>query len=130
MILSVADLENGTTAAHEYGHRLGLLHPGSPNNELDFEVKGQPGIMATELSIVELPYTKNPEAGKNPQLITDPITGRRHVDNPLDRTKRAVTPMDVSNIYLHSITNQRQPQFGGISNIIYSSNGEIVRRKP
>jgi RHS repeat-associated protein len=130
MILSTNDLNNGTTAAHEYGHSLGLAHPGSPNKETGFVVTSQPGIMTTELTIVDLAYTQNPTAGISPKVIKDPVTGKDRVDNPLDRTKRLVIKNDVKNIYRQNATNQGQIPFGGISNIFYSNTGKVLRQIP
>jgi len=51
-------LNNSTTAAHEYGHTLGLDHP----QVLDIRGKGQPGIMYPRGTIVDAAYQYNPAA--------------------------------------------------------------------
>ena len=51
-------LNNSTTAAHEYGHTLGLHHP----QVLDIRGKGQPGIMYPRGTIVDAAYQYNPAA--------------------------------------------------------------------
>lgn len=51
-------LNNSTTAAHEYGHSLGLIHP----NILDIRGAGQPGIMYPRGTIVDAVYQYNPVA--------------------------------------------------------------------
>ena len=45
-----------TTAAHEYGHTLGLEHP----RDLDFRGKGVPGIMYPRGTLVDPPYQYDP----------------------------------------------------------------------
>ncbi|MEO8960917.1 MAG: peptidase M10 [Ginsengibacter sp.] len=54
-------LNNSTTAAHEYGHTLGLDHP----KYLDIRGKGQPGIMYPRGTLVdpEFQYDPNIPAG-------------------------------------------------------------------
>ena len=51
-------LQSSTTAAHEYGHSIGLDHPG----DLDIRGKGIPGIMHPRGTIVDQPYQYNPAA--------------------------------------------------------------------
>lgn len=51
-------LNNSTTAAHEYGHSIGLHHP----QVLDIRGKGQPGIMYPRGTIVDAAYQYNPAA--------------------------------------------------------------------
>jgi hypothetical protein len=48
--------KGSTTAAHEYGHTLGLDHP----TVLDLRGKGVPGIMYPRGTLVDAPYQYNP----------------------------------------------------------------------
>ena len=52
--------EGSTTAAHEYGHTLGLEHP----DDLDLRGKGTPGIMYPRGTLVDPQYQYNP-AGRS-----------------------------------------------------------------
>lgn len=48
--------KGSTTAAHEYGHTLGLAHPA----ELDLRGKGVPGIMYPRGTLVDPPFQYDP----------------------------------------------------------------------
>jgi hypothetical protein len=48
--------KGSTTAAHEYGHTLGLHHP----DDLDLRGKGIPGIMYPRGTLVDAQYQYNP----------------------------------------------------------------------
>ena len=56
--LKVNLLNHSTTAAHEYGHSLGLKHP----TVLDIRGKGEPGIMFPRGTIVDPEYQYDPQA--------------------------------------------------------------------
>lgn len=49
-------LPGWTTAAHEYGHTLGLNHP----RDLDYRGKGAPGIMYPRGTLVDPPFQYDP----------------------------------------------------------------------
>jgi hypothetical protein len=50
-------LDNSTTAAHEFGHTLGLVHP----HDLDIRGKGTPGIMYPRGTLVDPHFQYYPE---------------------------------------------------------------------
>lgn len=56
-------LNNSTTAAHEFGHTVGLEHP----KNLDIRGEGQPGIMYPRGTLVDPPFQYDPNvpAGLN-----------------------------------------------------------------
>ena len=51
-------LNNSTTAAHEFGHTLGLIHP----HQLDIRGAGTPGIMYPRGTIVDTHFQYDPAA--------------------------------------------------------------------
>ena len=73
-------LNNSTTAAHEYGHTIGLLHP----KILDIRGKGTPGIMYPRGSIVDAVFQYSPVAAPNaPGGTINPLT-RKVMQNDID----------------------------------------------
>jgi hypothetical protein len=50
-------LDNSTTAAHEFGHTLGLIHP----HNLDIRGEGTPGIMYPRGTLVDPHFQYHPE---------------------------------------------------------------------
>lgn len=74
-------LNNSTTAAHEYGHTIGLHHP----TILDIRGKGQPGIMYPRGTIVDPRYQYNPAAAPlEPGGTINPFTrkvSQEDIDN-------------------------------------------------
>ncbi len=80
-------LNNSTTAAHEYGHTLGLDHP----QQLDIRGKGVPGIMYPRGTIVDAVYQYSPVAAPlAPGGTMNPFA-------------RKVLQQDVDGLHLHNL---------------------------
>lgn len=78
-------LNNSTTAAHEYGHTLGLDHP----KDLDIRGKGQPGIMYPRGTICD------------PQFQYDPAIPPGQKGGTLNPFFRKVLPGDIEDLKWH-----------------------------
>lgn len=73
-------LNNSTTAAHEFGHTLGLHHP----HRLDIRGKGTPGIMYPRGTLVDPEFQYYPDVAPGEKGGTlDPFT-RRVLQNDID----------------------------------------------
>jgi hypothetical protein len=81
-----------TTAAHEYGHTLGLDHPA----DMDLRGKGQPGIMYPRGTLVD------------PQYQYDPAIPAGHTGGTLHPKYRKVQRADIAHLRLHEYNYARQ----------------------
>lgn len=76
-------LNNSTTAAHEYGHTIGLDHP----RNLDIRGKGVPGIMYPRGTIVDPAYQYSPLAAPlEPGGTINPFT-RKVLQEDIDQLR-------------------------------------------
>jgi hypothetical protein len=85
-------LNNSTTAAHEYGHSIGLEHP----NDLDIRGKGVPGIMYPRGTLVDPQFQYYPEV---------PAGQKGGTLNPFTRK---VLQEDIAKLKLHELSFDRQ----------------------
>lgn len=87
-------IQTSTTAAHEYGHTLGLIHP----EILDIRGKSTPGIMYPRGTIVDPEFQYDPNAAPGP--------GHGGTLNP---AHRKVLAGDIEDLKLHKLffTNGR-----------------------
>lgn len=80
-------LNNSTTAAHEYGHTLGLDHP----KKLDIRGYGQPGIMYPRGTLVD------------PQFQYDPNIRAGITGGTINPFTRKVLQSDIDNLKLNKL---------------------------
>lgn len=104
-------LGSSTTAAHEFGHSIGLNHPE------DGPVSGQPGIMVTNYYPVDKSYWIDPNAEEGSE------------DSKLDLRKRKVLDSDMANFKLENLefNSQQQAQLGSARFVFfYDEEGNII----
>ena len=82
--------KGSTTAAHEYGHTLGLEHP----HDLDIRGKGIPGIMYPRGTLVDAPFQYNP-GGR---------AGDSSNGGTMHPMYRRVKQEDIENLKLHKLS--------------------------
>jgi hypothetical protein len=96
--------KGSTTAAHEYGHTLGLDHP----KDLDIRGKGVPGIMYPRGTLVDPPFQYDPAI---------PAGAKGGTMHPMHRK---VLPEDIRNLKLHKLRfNNRLSMIGDFSNVYH-----------
>lgn len=79
--------KGSTTAAHEYGHTIGLDHP----KDLDLRGKGMPGIMYPRGTLVD------------PQFQYDPSKPAGITGGTMHPIYRRVLPEDIAGLKLHKL---------------------------
>lgn len=96
--------EGSTTAAHEYGHTLGLVHP----HDLDIRGKGIPGIMYPRGTLVDPQYQYDPS---KPAGVTGGTMHPRY---------RRVLPADIEQLKLHKFfSRSKRVIIGGFTNVYH-----------
>ena len=106
-------LNNSTTAAHEYGHTLGLHHP----EILDIRGKGQPGIMYPRGTICD------------PEFHYDPLAAPGAKGGTLNPFKRKVLQSDIDLLQLHRLPFNKNGMavIGDFSSIFHENHSGSTR---
>ena len=91
--------KGSTTASHEFGHTLGLVHP----SDLDIRGKGKPGIMYPRGTLVDPMYQYNPSARAG------------HDGGTLNPIHRMVQPNDIELLGLAEKIQRKQSVLGAFS---------------
>lgn len=101
--------KGSTTAAHEYGHTLGLDHP----KILDIRGQGVPGIMYPRGTLVDAPYQYDPS---KPAGVTGGTMHPMH---------RKVKQEDIAALKLHKLSFERaRAVVGEFTNVFHWRHGE------
>jgi len=106
-----------TTAAHEYGHTLGLHHP----NDLDVRGKGIPGIMYPRGTLVDAEFQYNPagKAGDSSNGGTMHPMHRRVRQEDIEQLKIHKLEFDNGKAVLGEFTSVWHPDHADISSTDY-----------
>ncbi len=99
-----------TTAAHEYGHTLGLEHPA----DCDYRGKGVPGIMYPRGTLVD------------PQFQYDPSKPAGVTGGTMHPMYRKVFAEDVAALRIEKLRfNNEKAIVGDFTNVFHESHGEV-----
>jgi hypothetical protein len=104
--------QGSTTAAHEYGHTIGLVHP----DDLDYRGKGIPGIMYPRGTLVDAQYQYNPEGRAG-----DSTNG-----GTMHPRYRQVFPGDIQNLKLHRLSFSNQKSIIGEFTSIWHPDHRVI----
>ncbi len=105
--------KGSTTAAHEYGHTMGLKHP----EDIDIRGWGIPGIMYPRGTIVDAAYQYNPVA----------IAGDGPNGGTMNPQHRRVTQADISQLNIHKLRfNNKQAVLGEFSSCWHPNHKRIA----
>ena len=103
--------KGSTTAAHEYGHTLGLDHP----TYLDIRGEGVPGIMYPRGTLVDPPYQYDPS---KPAGVTGGTMHPMH---------RRVRQQDIEALRLHRLDiRSNKAVVGSFTNIYHWNHAETA----
>ncbi len=104
--------KGSTTAAHEFGHTLGLDHPA----DLDIRGQGMPGIMYPRGTLVD------------PQYQYDPSIPAGQKGGTMHPIYRRVRNTDIDNLRLHRLKfRDGRAILGEFTNVYHQSHREIER---
>ena len=104
------NLGDSTTAAHEFGHALGLDHP----NLIDFRGLGNPGIMAPRGTIVDA------------HLQWNPAVAAGEYGGTLKPFHRRVQAYEIEAIFEDlEFDDNGYAEIGHLSNLLFSENGDV-----
>ena len=104
--------KGSTTAAHEYGHTLGLHHP----HDLDLRGKGVPGIMYPRGTLVDAQYQYNPSG----------VAGDSNNGGTMHPKYRKVLEPDIALLKLHKLSfENRKAILGGFSSLWHPNHADI-----
>jgi hypothetical protein len=103
-------LGESTTAAHEFGHALGLDHP----NLIDFRGLGNPGIMAPRGTIVDA------------HLQWNPAVAAGEYGGTLKPFHRRVQAYEIEAIFESLVFDSNgYAEIGHLSNVLFTENGDV-----
>ena len=105
------NLGDSTTAAHEFGHALGLDHP----QQIDFRGLGNPGIMAPRGTIVDA------------HLQWNPAVAAGEYGGTLKPFHRRVQAYEIEAIFENlEFDGNGYAEIGHLSNVLFTENGDVL----
>ncbi len=109
--ITTDNLGDSTTAAHEFGHALGLDHP----HQIDFRGRGNPGIMAPRGTIVDA------------HLQWNPAVAAGEYGGTLKPFHRRVQAYEIEAVFEGlEFDSNGYAEIGHLSNVLFTENGDVL----